>query len=268
MRKPAHPDSSTRRARVHTPTILAVAVAITSTFVADAAIATEPPTTPPPATGEVVIDLRNLPSAPAQEVIKPSEDAASLFMMRCAQCHGPTGRGDGPTARALNPRPRDFSKPSWHVAVDDESIKKAIQLGGTAIGRSALMPPHPDLKGGLLDGVVLLLRSFKRASVPSVFLELETAKDSAGAHTVIAKKRVRLTGATLRARFKNVPPGASRVVGFVDLDGDGEPLADSEVSFVTPLKAVTAGGTTSHDVTLKPPAPKSPPAPVPPKAAE
>ena len=28
----------------------------------------------------------------------------------CATCHGPTGKGDGPVAAALDPKPRDLSK--------------------------------------------------------------------------------------------------------------------------------------------------------------
>jgi mono/diheme cytochrome c family protein len=31
-----------------------------------------------------------------------------LYEQNCATCHGATGRGDGPLAVALNPRPADF----------------------------------------------------------------------------------------------------------------------------------------------------------------
>jgi copper transport protein len=49
---------------------------------------------------------------PARNPISP--DAASLasgkalYEQNCATCHGATGRGDGPLAAALNPRPADF----------------------------------------------------------------------------------------------------------------------------------------------------------------
>ncbi len=31
------------------------------------------------------------------------------FAKYCATCHGPKGAGDGPAARALNPKPRNFT---------------------------------------------------------------------------------------------------------------------------------------------------------------
>jgi cytochrome c oxidase cbb3-type subunit 2 len=36
-------------------------------------------------------------------------DAAAAYRERCAVCHGSTGRGDGPAAGLLAPRPRDFT---------------------------------------------------------------------------------------------------------------------------------------------------------------
>lgn len=42
---------------------------------------------------------------------KPAVLAAGkqIFTTTCAPCHGPSGRGDGPAAVALNPRPANFS---------------------------------------------------------------------------------------------------------------------------------------------------------------
>jgi mono/diheme cytochrome c family protein len=34
----------------------------------------------------------------------------ALYRSRCASCHGADGRGDGPVARFLDPRPRDFTR--------------------------------------------------------------------------------------------------------------------------------------------------------------
>src|ERR1043166_2703262 len=36
-------------------------------------------------------------------------DGPALYQQRCAGCHGKTGRGDGPFAGFLDPRPRDFT---------------------------------------------------------------------------------------------------------------------------------------------------------------
>ena len=34
---------------------------------------------------------------------------ARVFAQRCAVCHGPDGKGNGPAAPSMFPRPRDFS---------------------------------------------------------------------------------------------------------------------------------------------------------------
>lgn len=42
-------------------------------------------------------------------VTSPS-DGQQMFMSYCAPCHGRTGKGDGPAARALTPRPSDLTQ--------------------------------------------------------------------------------------------------------------------------------------------------------------
>ncbi len=58
--------------------------------------------------------------APARAARKanpiPSDDASiaagkEVFTKNCLSCHGPTGKGDGAAAFALNPKPRDLSNP-------------------------------------------------------------------------------------------------------------------------------------------------------------
>lgn len=90
--------------------------------------------------------------------------AQKYFDTQCATCHGTTGDGDGPGAAALDPKPRAFADPTWQADVTDEHIKKIIVEGGPAVGKSAGMPAHPDLKdkAELLDGLVKLIRDFKR----------------------------------------------------------------------------------------------------------
>jgi mono/diheme cytochrome c family protein len=63
------------------------------------------------------------------------------FKQLCATCHGPTGKGDGPAAPGLNPKPRDMSDAAWQSSVDDEYLTNIIQKGGAAIGKSPMMTP-------------------------------------------------------------------------------------------------------------------------------
>ena len=91
-----------------------------------------------------------------------SVDAHALFQARCAPCHGPNGKGDGPGAAALNPKPRNYTDTNWQNSVTDEHIKQTILYGGAAVGKSPNMPANPDLEGKPeLDGLVKVVREFK-----------------------------------------------------------------------------------------------------------
>lgn len=88
--------------------------------------------------------------------------AKETYQERCAACHGATGRGDGPGAAALNPKPRNYADKAWQAAVTDEQIKKTITMGGAAVGKSPIMPASPDLeqKPEIIDGLVKVVRGF------------------------------------------------------------------------------------------------------------
>jgi hypothetical protein len=86
--------------------------------------------------------------------------AADIFANRCANCHGPRGRGDGPAGRGLWPRPRDFADPAWQASVDDERLRKVIVSGGAAVGLSSHMLANPDLAGSpvLVGELIRIIR--------------------------------------------------------------------------------------------------------------
>jgi mono/diheme cytochrome c family protein len=77
-----------------------------------------------------------------------AQDAAVLYRARCAVCHGAEGRGDGPAAALLTPRPRDFtsgvykfrSTPSGSLPTEADLFRTITRgLSGTG------MPPFADL---------------------------------------------------------------------------------------------------------------------------
>src|SRR5262245_59023947 len=90
------------------------------------------------------------PAAPAPppepEAPDPAADARALFRLRCATCHGPEGRGDGPGGAVLTPKPRNFTDSVWQDGVKDEQISEIIVKGGAAVGKSPGMAPNPDLE--------------------------------------------------------------------------------------------------------------------------
>ncbi|MEB2283074.1 MAG: cytochrome c [Myxococcales bacterium] len=80
--------------------------------------------------------------APSAQAVAEAE---KIFSTRCFTCHGADGKGDGPGSVGLTPRPRDFADAQWQASVSDEYIEKIIKYGGSAVGKSPMMPPNPDL---------------------------------------------------------------------------------------------------------------------------
>jgi mono/diheme cytochrome c family protein len=99
-------------------------------------------------------------AAPSGVSAEAQAQAATIFSERCAKCHGLRGKGDGPLAHTLKPRPRDFTDTTWHLAVSDRVLDKIIQQGGAAVGKSAAMPANPDL--GDKPEIVIALRQHLR----------------------------------------------------------------------------------------------------------
>lgn len=125
-----------------------------------AACSKSEPAATAPAPAEQAAPVEQAPAAPAPA--PKTETAQELYSTRCVPCHGPSGTGDGPAAAALNPKPRNYTDAAWQDSVTDEQLKKTILVGGAAVGKSAAMPPNPDLesKQELLDGLVKIIRGF------------------------------------------------------------------------------------------------------------
>ena len=100
-------------------------------------------------------------SQPPQAV--GSEEAQTLFNSLCFTCHGKTGKGDGPGAATLEPKPRSFTDAAWQDSVDDTHIGKVIVYGGSAVQKSAMMPANPQLKSKpeVVKALVKIVRGFR-----------------------------------------------------------------------------------------------------------
>lgn len=108
----------------------------------------------------VLVGVLTIAAAPAS-----AGDAAAgeaKFKQLCAACHGPSGRGDGPAAAGLKPKPRDFADPEWQAKVDDDYLRKVISKGGPAVGLAPLMTGWGHaLNAQQLDDVVAFIRAQK-----------------------------------------------------------------------------------------------------------
>lgn len=106
--------------------------------------------------------LLNEPAEPpVASALSPSDrEAREIFSIRCTPCHGAQGHGDGVAAAALTPRPRNFADPGWQQT--DANIEQIIREGGTAVGKSALMPANPDLttRSDVVASLRVYIRSF------------------------------------------------------------------------------------------------------------
>ncbi len=95
---------------------------------------------------------------------KPSPvlQAQMIYRTRCTMCHGQKGMGDGPSATALNPKPRNYSDIAWQRSVTDQEIRDTIVKGGVATGKSPTMPGQPDLvdKPEIVRELVKIIRGF------------------------------------------------------------------------------------------------------------
>lgn len=56
-----------------------------------------------------------------------------LYEAQCVACHGKGGKGDGPAAAAMNPRPGDLTNASRMAAIADDSLVQVITKGRKAM---------------------------------------------------------------------------------------------------------------------------------------
>lgn len=87
----------------------------------------------------------------------------AAFATYCASCHGNTGKGDGPAGAALNPKPKDLGNAEYASKLTDQYMTDIIKKGGTAVGKSALMPPWGTaLKDDDIKNVIEYIRSLSK----------------------------------------------------------------------------------------------------------
>jgi mono/diheme cytochrome c family protein len=86
----------------------------------------------------------------------------------CFSCHGPSGKGDGPAAAALKPKPRDFSAVDFVLDTDgdgqtgtDTDLYNVIRDGAAKYGGAATMPGRADLTEKEIKDLVEYIHSLK-----------------------------------------------------------------------------------------------------------
>jgi len=135
---------------------------------------------------------------------------AEIYRMRCAACHGTSGYGDGPAAKALYPLPRDYSKGIFKFTsvVDGskplrEDLARTIRHGarGTSMPSFGLLP-QDDLDA-VVDYVLVLTH---RGELESALLEAAVEEEEPITDAVAAKAAKRIANAWAVPRKKVVHP--------------------------------------------------------------
>jgi len=93
-----------------------------------------------PETPSQAAKARTVQRGPSVQSAVPTDRAAMLYQLYCSQCHGVRGNGKGINAPFLFVAPRDHTSTEEMSRLTDEDILTAIQSGGRAVGKSALMP--------------------------------------------------------------------------------------------------------------------------------
>jgi mono/diheme cytochrome c family protein len=82
----------------------------------------------------------------------------AVYAEHCVVCHGLHGKGNGPSGKALDPKPTDFTT----ATPDDESWFKGTKLGSKAIGKSDKMEGFAaKLSDDDIRDVVAYAKAFK-----------------------------------------------------------------------------------------------------------
>ena len=101
-------------------------------------------------------------AAVSEEVLAKGK---AIYKTNCVACHGEGGKGDGPAAGVLKPKPRDHTDAAYMSTLSDKDMADIIRMGGAIKGKP-LMPSNPQINGADLDALVAFVRSLS-AGTPS-----------------------------------------------------------------------------------------------------
>jgi len=82
-----------------------------------------------------------------------------IYQTRCSPCHGPDGKADTPTAKALTPKPRDHTDGTYMNPLSNNHLTEVIKNGGVAVDKAPTMPPHPDFNDQQIQDIIAFVRT-------------------------------------------------------------------------------------------------------------
>jgi mono/diheme cytochrome c family protein len=151
----------------------------------------------------------DVPPVDPKTLIEPSPALLArgkeIYGKSCVQCHGESGRGDGPSASSQNPRPRNFTvAEGWKNGFGLSGIAKTLENGIPGSGMQSFLDlPVKDRMAAAHH--VQSLGSFPHAD-DAAALEALSKKIATGGERVPNRIPATLAAARIIAEFKEVPP--------------------------------------------------------------
>ncbi len=136
-----------------------------------------------------------------------STKGAKVYKEYCSQCHGSSGKGDGPAASGLNPKPAAHANMALSDFPDDY-LFNLVYYGGKSVGKSSLMPdfgltlPPQDLA----NVIAYLKAEFKgnENDSSSVSAKVEE-KIKKGSNNCIQKRKIKKAPAIYLSKNNPLP---------------------------------------------------------------
>ena len=130
----------------------------------------------------------------------------TLYKEYCAQCHGFTGKGDGPAASGLEPKPAIHANMPFDK-LPMEYLYNVINHGGVAVGKSPSMPYWGFTIGqqGVADVIAYLKATFK--GVP----DLAAAQSGSQGGTCVQPRKTARAPADALAKTNPLSSSASSI---------------------------------------------------------
>jgi mono/diheme cytochrome c family protein len=158
----------------------------------------------PPQKGSVI------PPVDPKALIEPSVELVArgktLFANNCAQCHGTLGRGDGPAAGTMNPKPRNLAgSEGWQNGPDMPGIYKTLNEGIKGTSMSSFDYIAKKDRMALVHYVQSLATFPRKTGSPQAMAAL-TGQLAAAGEIVPNKIPVSAAMATLSSEYKAPPP--------------------------------------------------------------
>ncbi len=98
-----------------------------------------------------------LQPVPSQAAGDPTKGKA-IYEQRCATCHGPQGKGDGPTGKMLKPPAADFTSTASKKK-SEADLRQVIENGKTG---TAMVPWKTQISEADIDNVLAYLNTLRK----------------------------------------------------------------------------------------------------------